>query len=163
MVPTIQPNCLVPTPDFPKKRQQQTPHDILSSVTSLAHHLEGSAFQMVTMGQGPSSHSRTNHNGTRRGLPSRSSIIVNSNGSIINTDPDPLYHPNPDNDNGDSASHNNNNRVPSPLESASYLHQRKSTSSLSRIFMNRKWKKRRGSISASFSINENDIKVRLLY
>ncbi len=123
------------------------------------------------MGQGPSSRSSRS---ARRGLPSRSSIIVNSNGSIINvnTDPDPLFHPNPDSiedAEGGSSQHNinnnnNNSRVPSPLESATYLHQRKSTSSLSRIFMNRKWKtKRRGSISASFSVNENDIKVNLLF
>lgn len=118
------------------------------------------------MGQGPSSHSRNSHvNGTRRGLPSRSSTIINSNGSIVNTDPNPLHHPDPENDPASSGatSHNiNNNRVPSPLESATYLNQRKSTSSLSKIF-NRKWKKRRGSISASFSINENEIKVRSFY
>ncbi|CAL8135359.1 unnamed protein product [Orchesella dallaii] len=115
---------------------------------------------MVTMGQGPSSHNASHRNGSRRGLPSRTSIIVNSNGSIINTDPNPL-HIDADIVDG-SASNNNNVRTPSPLESASYLHQRKSTSSLGRMFLNRKWKKRRGSISASFSINENDIKVELM-
>jgi hypothetical protein len=45
------------------------------------------------------------------------------------------------------------------LRSKSYLNYRRSTASLSKLFQKSKWNKRRGSISASFNINENDIKV----
>ncbi|CAG7786444.1 unnamed protein product [Allacma fusca] len=51
---------------------------------------------------------------------------------------------------------------PNTIRSSTYLRHKRSTASLTSLFRKRRWKKRRGSISASFSINDNDIKVELL-
>ncbi len=47
------------------------------------------------------------------------------------------------------------------MKTKSYLSYRKSTASLSKIFTKKKWKKRRGSISASFNMNDSNVRVIL--
>jgi len=100
-----------------------------------------------TMGHGPST---------------SSSKMKSRTDSFVNGHPDPRNNDESFSTQNEDSS-NNDHALPvgsRSLRSKSYLSYRRSTASLSKLFQKRKWKQRRGSISASFNINENDIKVR---
>lgn len=100
----------------------------------------------ITMGHGPSTPSNVS---MARTSPSRNDSFV------INGNPDPQASA------GSISIHNGSeaNEPVQNLKSKSYISYRRSTASLSKIFQKKRWKRQRGSISASFNMNENDIRV----
>lgn len=109
----------------------------------------------ATMGQGSSSSSLPKFTVARRS----SSIVPQNNPSFVDSNPDPDHSNNNESITNMPNGIKDNSQPLSSLKSKSYANYQRSTASLSKIFTKKKWKKRRGSISASFNMHNSDIRV----